>query len=368
LKTMARLRSVEIGFRSDHLLTMRTALPRTKYREPARRIDFYHRVVDAVRVLPGVEGAAYSSMLPFRSQGNTQAYTIEGQQPAPGDPGDALLRVSSGDYLRMLGVRLLEGRLLDENDREGTPPVVVINETLARINFPKESALGHRLRLAGRPPTFCTIVGVVKDVHERGYEPAMKSGVYFAYEQVPEIWAVPDTLAVRTKGDPTAIANAVRRVVQSVDAEQPVAAVTTMDEILDLDVADRHQQMQLLTAFAALALLLASLGLYGLLAYAVSQRSREIGLRMALGASGTRVVRDVVRRGLLLAGLGLGIGFAAARALSGMLSGILYGVTATDPATYWGVAALVLAIVLAACSIPARRAVRIDPMMVLREE
>jgi len=173
---------------------------------------------------------------------------------------------------------------------------------------------------------------------------------------------------VRTAGDPTALISAVRHVVQSVDPEQAVAAVNTMDEILDLDVADRQQHMKLLTVFATLALLLASLGLYGLLAYTVTQRSREIGLRMALGASAPQVVRAVVVRGLALSGLGLAAGFVAARALSQTLSGLLYGVASTDPATYGLVALVLTAIAAAACWIPARRAVRIDPLTVLREE
>ncbi len=368
LKTVARLRAVEIGFRPDHLLTMRTTLPRARYREPGRRLDFYRRVIDGVRVLPGVKGAAYSSTLPFLSTGNTQGYRVEGRERVPGDLGDALLRVSSGDYLQTLGVQLVEGRLIEASDREGTTPVVVVNQTLARLYFPGESALGHRISLSERVPAWRTIVGVVKDVHERGYELAMKAGVYLPYEQNPDTWALPDSLVVRTAGDPAALADVVRRVVQQVDPEQAVAAVSTMDEILDLDVADRQQQMKLLISFAGLALLLASLGLYGLLAYTVTQRSREIGLRMALGASAPQVIRQVVRRGLALSGIGLAAGFAAARLLSQTLSGILYGVAATDSATYATVALMLLAIVAAACWIPARRAARIDPIAVLREE
>ena len=368
LKTMMRLRSVEIGFRADHLLTLRTTLPRTKYREPARRMDFYRRVLDGVRVLPGVQGAAYGSTLPFRSQGNTQGYRVEGRERVPGDPGDALLRVSSGEYLQTLGVRLLEGRLIQAGDREGTMPVIVINETLAKMYFPGGDASGHRIALSAREPVWRTIVGVVKDVHERGYEPAMKAGVYLPYEQATDTWALPDSLVIRTTGDPEALAGAARRVVQAVDPEQAVAAVSTMDDILDLDVADRQQHMKLLTAFAGLALLLASLGLYGLLAYTVTQRSREIGLRMALGASAPQVVRAVVMRGLILAGLGLLAGLAVARALAQTLSGILYGVAATDGATYGLVAVVLMAIAAFACWIPARRAVRIDPLSVLREE
>jgi putative ABC transport system permease protein len=368
LQTVARLRAIDIGFRPGHLLTLRTTLPRTRYLDPEKRIAFYHRVLQAVRALPGVESVGYGSTLPFRSQGNTQGYRVKGRDRVPGDPGDALLRVSSGDYLQTLGVRLVEGRLLQTSDTDQTANVVVINQTLARLYFPNQSPLGHRIATTARQPVWRTIVGVVRDVHERGYELAMKAGVYIPFEQYQDTWALPESLLVRTSGDPASLTSAVRRVVAETDPEQPVAAVATMDEIVALDVADRRQQMTLLTAFAALALLLASLGLYGLLAYTVTQRSREIGLRMALGASASRVVSMVVLRGVALSAAGLVLGLSAAWLLAGAMSKILYGVAPTDPGTYVAVALLLCAIAAAASWIPARRAVRIDPIVVLREE
>ena len=365
LQTVARLRAIDIGFRPGNLLTLRTTLPRTKYLDPEKRIGFYHRVLQAVLTLPGVERAGYGSVLPFRSIGNTQSYRVEGRDPLP---GDALLRVTSGDYLQTLGVRLVQGRLLLASDTDQSAPVIVINETLARLHFPKENPLGHRIAMWARQPVWRTIVGVVHDVHERGYELAMKPGVYIPFEQFKDTWALPESLVLRTTGDPASLTSAVRRVIAETDAEQPVAAVATMDEIVALDVADRHQQMTLLTAFAALALLLASLGLYGLLAYTVTQRSREIGLRMALGASAGRVVAMVVLRGVLLSAAGLVLGLSAAWLAAGAMSKILYGVAATDPGTYGAVALLLAAVAAAASWIPARRAVRIDPIVVLREE
>jgi putative ABC transport system permease protein len=276
--------------------------------------------------------------------------------------------VSSGDYLQTLGVRLVEGRLLQTSDTDQTANVVVINQTLARLYFPNQSPLGHRIATTARQPVWRTIVGVVRDVHERGYELAMKAGVYIPFEQYQDTWALPESLLVRTSGDPASLTSAVRRMIAETDPEQPVAAVATMDEIVALDVADRRQQMTLLTAFAALALLLASLGLYGLLAYTVTQRSREIGLRMALGASASRVVSMVVLRGAALSAAGLVLGLSAAWLLAGAMSKILYGVAPTDPGTYAAVALLLCAIAAAASWIPARRAVRIDPIVVLREE
>ena len=368
LQTVARLRAIDIGFRPERLLTLRTTLPRTKYQDPAKRIGFYHRVLQGVRALPGVENVGYTSNPPFRSQGDTQSYRVEGRNPIPGVAADALLRVTSGDYLQTLGVRLVEGRLIEAGDTDQTVPVVVINETLARTYFPKESPLGHRIAMWARQPVWRTIVGVVHDIHERGYELAMKPGVYIPFEQYKDTWALPESLVVRTGGDPSSLTSAVRRVIAEADAEQPVAAIATMDEIVALDVEDRHQQMTLLTAFAALALLFASLGLYGLLSYTVTQRSREIGLRMALGASAARVVAMVVLRGVSLSAAGLALGLSAAWLLAGAMSKILYGVAATDPGTYAAVALLLCAIAAAASWIPARRAVRIDPIVVLREE
>ncbi len=368
LQTVARLRAIDIGFRSERLLTLRTTLPRTKYQDPAKRIGFYHRVLQGVRALPGVENVGYTSNPPFRSQGDTQSYRVEGRDIIPGISADALLRVTSGDYLQTLGVRLVEGRLLEAGDTDLTTSVVVINETLARAYFPKESPLGHRIATFARGPVWRTIVGVVHDVHERGYELAMKPGIYIPFEQSKDTWALPESLVVRTGGDPSSATSAVRRVIAEADPEQPVAAIATMDEIVALDVEDRHQQMTLLTAFAALALLLASLGLYGLLSYTVTQRSREIGLRMALGASAARVVAMVVLRGVSLTAAGLALGLSAAWLLAGAMSKILYGVAATDPGTYAAVALLLCAIAAAASWMPARRAVRIDPIVVLREE
>jgi putative ABC transport system permease protein len=267
-----------------------------------------------------------------------------------------------------LVVRLVEGRLPTARDNNSAPAVVVLNETMARHYWPHETALGHRITMSARTPVWRTVIGVVKDVRERGYELDMKPGVYIPYPQFTETWAQPENIIVRTKGDPAAVAGAVRRVIASVDAEQPVAAVRTMDDILDLDVDDRTQQMTLLAAFAGLALLLASIGLYGVLAYAVTQRSREIGLRMVLGATGRSVLGTVVGRGLALTCAGLVAGLLLAVAATRYMKTMLYGVSAMDPSTFAAVAALLCLIAVMACWIPARRASRVDPIVVLREE
>jgi predicted permease len=368
LQTMSRLRGIDLGFRADHLLTMRTALPRVKYADPSRRAAYYSRVLEGVRALPGVESAGFGSTLPFLSSGNTTGYRVEGFPP-PGrdDFGDAMIRVCSGDYLSALGVRLVEGRLLRTSDGPDAPLAMVINESMARHYFPRESALGHRITISGAgEPRWRTIVGVVRDVRERGYELSMKPAIYAPQHQTGDY--ATDNLVIRAAVDPASLAPAVRRVIASVDAEQPVAAVRTMQDILDANVADRTQQMTLLTAFAVLALVLATLGLYGVLAYSVTQRTRELGLRIALGAARSQIVGSVVLRGMRLAAFGLAIGLAASWLLARTMTSILYGISATDSLTYAGVSALLLTIAAIASWIPARRAAGVDPALVLREE
>ncbi|MBZ5604262.1 MAG: ABC transporter permease, partial [Acidobacteriia bacterium] len=370
IQTLAKLRAVDVGFRSDHLLAVRTVLPRPRYDDAQKRLAFFSRVLEGVRALPGVESASYTSLVPFESIGNTNGFLIEGRPPdTPNGPSqDALLRGGTPEYLKTLGAKLLEGRYYSDTDGPSAPKVIVVNETLARRYFPGESAIGHRISFGFQQPQWLTIIGVVRDVQERGYAIEMKPGVYLNYPQTPDIWATPERLVIRTKTDALALAGSVRAAIASVDPEEPVSSVETMDQIIDENVADRQQQMTLLGAFAGLALLLASVGLYGVLSYAVTQRSREIGLRMALGASAANVVRLVVGRGLALTGTGLAIGLAAAWAATRLMSKLLYGVAPTDAATYAEVAALLAFIGLAACWIPARRASRVDPITVLREE
>jgi putative ABC transport system permease protein len=368
VRTILNLRAIDIGFQPERLLTLRTTLPRPKYEDPQKRLDFYQRVLAGVKALPGVNHAAYASILPFTSQGNTTWFKIENREVTPNLVNDALYRAGTTEYLDTLGVRLLEGRLIDERDGVGTPRVVVINETLAKQFFPGQSAIGRRIQFSEPSNPFHTIVGVVQDVRERGYEASLKPGVYLSIAQAPEAWAVPEYLVVRTRQNPGALAESVRRIIAGVDPAQPVAAVRSMEDILDLEVADRHQQMMLLGAFASLALVLASLGLYGLLAYAVAQRSREIGLRIALGATPGAVVTMIASRGVALALGGLAAGVGAGWIATRAMRGVLYGVAANDPSTFAAVAAVLGSVALVASIVPAVRASRVDPMTVLREQ
>jgi putative ABC transport system permease protein len=366
LRTLANLRAIDLGLRPDNLLTMRTSLPQAKYQNAAARQAFFVRVLDGVRTIPGVQNAAYVSMPPFLSIGNTNGYTLEGRTLPPGDAGDALMRVGTPDYLSTIGATLLDGRLLERHDEAG-PPVIVINETFARMYWTDGSPIGHRVRFGSNQP-WRTIVGVVRDVWERGYDLAMKPAAYgVAGQDWGNAWT-PEYLVVRAGGQLASLLGPIRQIVADVDPEQPIAAISTMEEILDRNVIDRRHQTTLLSTFAALALLLTAIGLYGVLSYLVTGRRREIGLRIALGASRRSVVRLVVGRGLELTCAGLAIGLALAWVATNALKTLLYGVVANDVGTFAAVLALLALVALCACSVPALRASRVDPMDVLRQE
>jgi putative ABC transport system permease protein len=328
-------------------------------------LTFYDRVVSAVGTLPGVQSAAYGSTLPFTSIGNTTWFQLEGITLDPSDPADALRRVGTSDYLKTLGARLVEGRLFNDGDAGDAPRVVVINETMARTYWPRATPIGHRVRFGPSEP-FSTIVGVIQDVRERGYELAMKPAIYLSVAQHPE--GSIEYLVVRVTRDPMSIVRAVRQEIARIDRDQPIATIRTLDQIVDLDIADRHQQMSLLVGFAGLALFLAAIGLYGVLSYAVVRRRRELALRLALGASPTSVMNMVIGRGLALIAIGCVAGLAIAWAGTRAMQALLYGVSPSDPSTTVGVLALVAAIAVIAIVFPAVRAARVDPLVALRYE
>jgi len=367
LRTLRNLHAIDAGFNSANILTMTTRLPRPKYADPAKRMNYFDAVLAGVRALPGVERAGFTSNLPFTVRGNTAGFRIEGRPFGVGEEPDALYREMTTDYLEAMRVHLLEGRFFGSADRANSLPVVIINETFKKQYWPNESPLGKRINTGDESPRQ-TIVGVVKDVRERGLEIDMKPAVYLPVVQVPLGWNIPAQLAIRTSMNPLTVAKAAREVIWSVDREQPISEVRTMDDIVDLEVADHKQQTTLLGAFAALALVLASLGIYGVLSYAVTQRTREIGLRMALGANAKDVTRMVVGQGLALTVLGIAIGLAAAFGLTRTMTKLLVGVGAGDPAVFAGVAAILAVVAFVACYIPAFRASRVDPMIALRDE
>jgi len=364
LRTLANLNAIELGFDANNLLTMQVALPQVRYSEPTTRLAFFDRVVAEVRSLPGVQGAAFGSVLPFQATGNTRWFGVEGRQDLPGDVPDALFRVGTNDYLQTLRVMPIEGRLLDARDGVDAPFAVVVNETLARRFLSGQPALGRRIRFGPNEPWY-TVVGVVKDVLERGYEQDAKPGVYLNAGQAG---AQASNLVVRVTGDPLNYASAIQRIIHQVDPDQPTRLVRSMNEIISLSVGDRRQHTTLLVMFGALAMIIAALGLYGLLAQTVSARSREIGIRMAFGATGKTVLALVMSRGMALTAAGLTAGAVMAWSVTRAMSALLYGVDAGDPVTFAAVLGLLGIVAVAACAIPAVRAARLDPMLVLRDQ
>ncbi len=368
LRTLANLYGADVGFQPDRLLTLRTALPADRYNSAPARLRFYASVLDGLRGLPGVERAAFASTLPFMSLGNTIGYGIDGRSLPPGDPGDAMFRSGTEAYLAVLGARLVEGRLLEARDAGGSaPPVVVVNRTFARLYWPGQSALGRRV-IFGRDTPWRTIVGVVDDVRERSYEFDAKPAAYVLYDEALGNAWIPERLVVRTAADPLLLLDSVRQVIADADPAVPIAVVGAMNDVIDASLAERRAQTSLLAVFSGLALLLASLGVYGVLSYTAARRRREIALRLALGATGAAVLRTIARRGVVLVVIGLAAGSAAAWAASRVIQSLLYETRATDPGTFAAAISLVALVSALACVVPALRALRCDPASVLRGE
>jgi putative ABC transport system permease protein len=346
---------------------MAVLLPNTKYDSNEKIRAFYRDVLDKSRTLPGVKSAGFGSDVPFTSIGDTDGYVIEGAPPLlPGQDNDALYREVTAGYLETIGGTLESGRALEDRDIESSQAVVVINEFLAKRHWPGQDPVGKRLKLSGSKESWRTVVGVVKDIRERGLLLDMKPAVYVPVNQVDRPGA--DYLTARTAQDPSSVINALRGAVWSVDGEQPVAFIRTMDQLMEENVADRERPMTLLGIFAGLALVLACIGVYGVLAYSVAQRTREIGVRMALGARPLDVTRMILGRGLKLSAVGLVTGAVLAGALGILLRTLLFGVTPAAPLVYAGTAATLIIVALAACVIPAHRAARVDPVVALRDE
>jgi predicted permease len=372
IQTLWNLRKQALGFRSDHLLTMAVPIPETKYDTDDKARQFFQAVVGNVRALPGVKGAGFASDAPFMANGDTEGYTVEGEPPlAPGEMNDALYREVTPGYLETIGAELLDGRLLDGNDRKDGLRVIVINQFFANRHWPGQRAVGKRIRFGDNDDEtknpWWTIAGVVRDIRERGLLYDMKPAIYIPVTQTPN----PDRyscLVLRTSTDPESAVKAVEGAVWSVDAQQPVTQIRTMDQLMEEDVADRTRPMILLGVFAGLALVLACIGVYGVLAYAVAQRTREIGVRIALGAKPLDVTRMILERGIKLSAMGLVAGGALAAGLGALLRTILFGVTPVAPGIYAGTAAALVLVAMLACVIPAQRAARVDPAVALRSE
>ncbi len=365
IQTFSHLRGIDPGFRTKNILTLKTPLSAGKYGDAAKRAAYYDEVARRVTALPGVLSAGFTLGLPLAKKGWVNGFMIEGRAaPAGGQFFNANYRVVTPGYLETMGVPLRAGRYLDPRDNASAPHVALINETMKRKFWPAESPLGKRFQFGSEDP-WVTVAGVVGDVRQAGLDAPPKPEMYLAAAQEPNAAPV---LALRTAGDPAKLAAAVRREIRAVDQDQPVTELRTMEEVVDTEVFQRRVQMVLLSLFAVLAVLLASLGIYGVLAYLVAQRTQEIGIRMALGARPADVLFTVAGQGMAWSVIGIALGAVGAFAVSRVLSQLLFGVTATDPATFAAVAALLLLVASLASYIPARRAMKVDPILALREE
>lgn len=367
LRSFVRVAEVNPGVRTSNILTMNISLPEVKYNTSLKRATFFKDLTARLDALPGVRSSGAVLFLPLRVsilsfRIGVNGFTIEGRPPLPRDQEPlADYRIATPGYFNTMGIALRQGRLFDLHDDEDAKSVALVNEAMVRKHFPHENPLGKRI-IMGKP---MEIVGVVADAKLYGLDSPVEPAIYTPHLQRPN-----DSMGVviRTEGDPTAIAAAVRREVLKLDPEQPISNVRTIEKVLADSLMMRRVAMLLLTVFALLALTLATVGIYGLTAYSVSRRTHEIGLRVALGASQSQILRLVVGRGMLTSLAGAAVGVAAAFELTRGLSGMLYGVTATDPLVFAGVPLLLIGVSALASYVPARRATRIDPLIALRYE
>jgi putative ABC transport system permease protein len=363
MKSFVNLQHVNPGISPDHVLTFRMRLPTDNlYKNDREQAEFYRRVLDQVEQIPGIQSAGLTDILPLGQQNDREYFAIENRPLPPGQELVADFRRISPQYLNTMGIALLQGRLLSDRDVPDAPPVILIDETLAHQYFPNENPIGRRMRTWGK---FREVAGIVSQVHHYGLEKQPEPTIYAPYQQMPNKAMA---LAVRTTMDTQAVVNAVKQAVWSVDRGQPVFQIRSMDEYISLaDTAPRISTL-LLAVFAGISMLLAALGIHGVVSYGVAQRTREFGLRMALGSTPGQLKSLVMLNGLKTAVIGLVAGMVGAAALASALRALLYGVAPIDPEVMVGVTLLLLTVALTANYIPARRATRIDPMEALHHE
>jgi putative ABC transport system permease protein len=366
-RSFVTLFKTDPGFNPDNVITMNLILSATKYKEESQTIAFYTDLVQRVKAEPGVQSAAAVNYLPLGGSNSSDAYLVQGEvEPAPGNENVGRYRVCTPDYFTTMQIPVVRGRAFTEQDKLGAPPVVIVNETFVRKHWPGQDAIGKRIRFTGPidRATWMEVVGVIKDVkHELTAE--VSPEYYLPLGQ--DGWRSM-VIVAKTTVDPSSLAGAIRQDVWAIDKDQPVFDVRTMEAVRSVSIGLQQFNSVMIGIFAAVALLLAAIGIYGVMAFAVAQRTREIGIRMALGARKTDVLKMVVANGMKLAFLGLAIGLAASWALTRFISNLLYGVEPTDPLTFTVVSVCLLAAAFLACYLPARRATKVDPLEALRYE
>ncbi|MFP5262087.1 MAG: ABC transporter permease [Blastocatellia bacterium] len=365
IRSFLRLRQVDPGFNPNNALMVRLVLPQKQYADDEQKAAFLNRLLQSVRALPRVQSAGATVSMPFLDN-FMLGFTIQGR-PAVRDsdlPTTKYYAVSP-DYFKAMGIPLLRGRAFTDRDAAGAARVAVINETMARRFFPDEDPIGKRISVTNGPEAFREIVGVVGDVKHDGLDQETPPQTYMSFAQEPNNGM---TLVLRSDADPATLGAAIRAAVSGIDKDQPISAIRPLAEVLADSVAQQRFSMLLLGVFAAVALVMAAVGLYGVMSYSVTQRTHEIGVRMALGASPRDVLGLVVGQGVMLTSAGVCIGLAAAVALTRLMESLLFGVTATDPLTFGAISLMLMAVAFVASYIPARRATRVDPMVALRYE
>jgi putative ABC transport system permease protein len=368
-RSLSRLFAIDPGFNTSQVLTMQVQASGTRF-DDEKTHRFFEQSLDAVRELPGVTAAAFTSQLPL-SGDLDDGYGVQFQSSETDDPDEnrgAFRYAVSPGYLETMGIPLRRGRLLNDHDTANAPPVALISESLARSKFQDEDPIGQRLRLGASDGPWSTIVGVVGDVKQTSLTVSQANAVYMTTDQWRLFADRALWLVVRTRDQSAELAPAIRQAIWSVDKDQPIVRVATMDQRLASSAAERRFALILFEAFAFVAVVLVTVGLYGVLSASVTERTREIGVRLALGAQRRDVLYLILRQGLTLTLAGVSLGLLASWGVTRLLTKLLYGVSATDPLVFGGVAALLTAVALLACYVPARRAMKVDPLVILRSE
>jgi putative ABC transport system permease protein len=368
-KSLLLLDQVDPGFRTDHLLTVEVYRSMADESEGANWRNwtgFYQQLLARIEALPGVESAGATLALPIEGHVWNTSFKIDGRAfGRSSEQPQADARIVSNNYFDVMKIPLRNGRYFSEYDTKDSPHVAVINEALAHLYWPKEDAVGRFIEMAAFGAGHCQIVGTVADIRQTNLSDEPAPGIYIPYTQEPMPW---QTLVVRTKNEPMGLAGLIRHEVAALDPEQPVARVATLDELMEASTAQPRFRTFLLGSFAGVALLLSAIGIYGVMAYTVSRRTREVGVRMALGARPVDILRLVFGESITLTLLGVGFGLVGAYAVTRVMKTLLFGVTSTDPFTFTSVTLLLCSVALLASYIPARRAMRVDPMAALRDE
>jgi putative ABC transport system permease protein len=368
IKSVMRLRNVDPGFAAENRLTMSVTLPGAKYPKAPQWIAFYNQLGERLKALPGVKAAGFTSVLPFSGNFDGRGLAIEDYPKARGEEDSVDLYIVTPAYLEAMAIPLRQGRALAEQDTDTAPLVALINQTMADTLWAGQNPIGKRIKFPGserNPQPWRTIVGVVADVKQYGLDRKDPMQIYLPEAQYPTQFM---SLVVHTADEPKTMIATVRSEVHELDKDQAVYNISTMEQLVGDSISLRRFSMVLLMIFAGVALLLAGVGIYGVISYTVTQRTHEIGVRMALGASRRDIIRLIVGQGMVMTLGGIGIGLVATFALTRLMASLLFGVSPTDPLTFATVAAVLAGVALGACFVPARRATRVDPMVALRYE